>query len=72
MANGSFTMYAETTSQDSMLIPDVLASSDVPMGPHLLSVVSHDYSFESVCSVPALSFTFHSKALSTAASRRRQ
>jgi len=58
VANGNFTMCVEMAfyirDADSTLIPDVLNSPDVPTGPHLLSVISHDYSFDSVCNVSVL------------------
>jgi len=77
VANGSFTMYVlkllhfALRDVDLTLIPDVLNSPDVPAGPHLLSVISHDYSFDFVCNVPTLLSIFHSK-LPTAASRHRR
>jgi len=61
-----------STRRDTDLIPDVLNSPDVPTGPHLLSVISHDYSFDFVCNVPTLPSISHSKLLPTAASRHRR
>ena len=77
VANGSFTMcvlkllHSPLRDVDLTLISDVLNSPDVPAGPHLLSVISHDYSFDFVCNVPTLLSIFHSN-LPTAASRHRR
>ncbi len=48
-ADGSFTMYAFSRCRPSPTDHGPPYSPNVPIGPYLLSVISHDYSFDNVC-----------------------